>query len=322
MYPYLVADIGGTNARFAIVTGKTNHQFDLSNILILKAREFATLGDALHHYLDTCAPVQPRAMCLAIAGPVVGDRVKMTNLNWEVSCVDMARHFRLDHFVAINDFAAVAAACASVTDEHLVTLKQGLPNFNSNRAVFGAGTGLGVAGLIRANGQWLPNPSEGGHVNIAPATDFEADIIKAAMARHGHVSAENFISGPGLVNLYQAVCAVKQQQPEDITPADITRAALANSNTLAVQTLNTFCSFAGSFAGNLALTYGAQGGIYIAGGVVPRFVEFLKNSEFVERFNAKGIMSHYVEQIPVKLMIHPETAFVGAAAWLEQLLGD
>ncbi len=321
MYPYLVADIGGTNARFALVTGKTAMQYDITNIQILDTSQYASLAEALRAYLDASGGVVPQAMCLAIAGPVVGDHVRLTNLNWEFSCASMAQDFGVTNFVAINDFAAVAAACSSVTDDHLVTIKAG-ESRDSNRAVFGAGTGLGVAGLIRANGFWLPNPSEGGHINIAPATEFELEVIRAAMTRFNHVSAERFISGPGLVNIYNAICIVRDVAPRQLTPADVSGDALSGKDENCVEALSTFCSFAGSFAGNLALTYGAQGGIYIAGGVVPRFVEFLKQSTFVERFEMKGIMSHYVKPIPVKLMIHPETAFVGAAAWLEQLLGD
>jgi glucokinase len=155
-------------------------------------------------------------------------------------------------------------------------------------------------------------------VNLAPATEFEADVIKAAIAQHGHVSAEVFLSGPGLVNLYRAICAVRGQRSLGVAPAMITTAALEKSDPLMVQTLSTFCSLLGSFAGNLALTYGAKGGIYIAGGILPRISEYLVSSDFNQRFANKGVMSHYVANIPAKLIVHPETAFVGAAAWLEQ----
>lgn len=318
MYPYIVADIGGTNARFALVTGKSQGHFLIDHIHVLKAREYPTCSAALHTYLEKIGDIKPLSACLAIAGPVVGDIVRMTNLSWEFSCVAMAKEFGFQHFVAMNDFAAVAAACSQLTDDHLITVKKGVEEKNATKAVFGPGTGLGVAGLVNHYGEWLPVPCEGGHVNVAPATAFEADVLKAAMAVHGHVSAELFISGPGLVNLYKSICAVRGEPAKDVTPADITQGALANSDDAFSVTLATFCSLIGSFAGNLALTYGAKGGIYIAGGILPRFSDYLLASAFTERFSSKGVMSHYVETIPAKLIVHPETAFVGAAAWLEQ----
>lgn len=318
MYPYIVADIGGTNARFALVTGKSQGNFLIDHIHVLNAREYPTCATALRAYLDKLGGVKPLAACLAIAGPVTGDTVRMTNLSWEFSCMAMAKEFGFQHFVAMNDFAAVAAACSQLTDDHLITVKDGSEDKTAAKAVFGPGTGLGVAGLVNHYGEWVPVPCEGGHVNIAPATAFEADVIKAAMAVHGHVSAEMFISGPGLVNLYRAVCTVRGDQAKEVKPADITTNALANGEEVFSVTLSTFCSFLGSFAGNLALTYGAKGGIYMAGGILPRFSDFLLASPFTERFSNKGVMSHYVQTIPAKLIVHPETAFVGAAAWLEQ----
>lgn len=318
MYPYIVADIGGTNARFALVTGKTQNNFLIDHIHVLSAREYPSCAAALRAYLEKIGGMKPLSACLAIAGPVVGDLVRMTNLSWEFSCVAMAKEFGFQHFVAMNDFAAVAAACGELTDEHLVTVKLGTEERNATKAVFGPGTGLGVAGLVNHGGRWQPVPCEGGHVNIAPATAFEADVIKAAISQHGHVSAEMFLSGPGLVNLYKAICAVRGQQPGEVTPAAITSAALSGGDALMTQTLSTFCSLLGSFAGNLALTYGAKGGVYMAGGILPRFSDYLILSDFNQRFASKGVMSHYVESIPAKLIVHPETAFVGAAAWLEQ----
>lgn len=318
MYPYIVADIGGTNARFALVTGKSQGNFLLDHIHVLKAGEYPSCSAALRAYMDTLGGIKPLSACIAIAGPVVGDIVRMTNLSWEFSCMAMAKEFGFQHFVAMNDFAAVASACSQLTDDHLITVKKGIEDKSANKAVFGPGTGLGVAGLVNCGNQWLPVPSEGGHVNIAPATPFEAEVIKAAMAVLGHVSAELFISGQGLVNLYKAICAVRGESVKDLTPADVTQGALANSDESLSVTLETFCSLLGSFAGNLALTYGAKGGIYMAGGILPRFSDYLLASDFGERFSNKGVMSHYMESIPAKLIVHPETAFVGAAAWLEQ----
>lgn len=322
MFPYLVADIGGTNARFALITGKSASGFNIEHIQILSTKNHTTLSDALNTYLSGLDGIKPKAMCLAVAGPVVGDTVKLTNLSWEFSCSAMATEFGVEKFLAMNDFAAVAAACGQLNEDHLVCIKPGEEKSQFTKAVFGPGTGLGVAGLVNYNNLWLPVPCEGGHVNLAPSNDFEAEVIKAGMSQLGHVSAENFISGPGLVKLYKAICQVQSVQAENLQPADITKGALENSQGVLFDTLSTFCSIAGAFAGNLALTYGAQGGVYIAGGVFPRFVDFLKASEFNQRFSNKGVMSHYVENIPVHLIQHTETAFVGAAAWLDQNLNN
>lgn len=320
MYPFIVADIGGTNARFALVTGKQDQLYQIEHIHILKAAEYPTCAAALQDYLDKLGGIKPEAACLAIAGPVTGDLVRMTNLSWEFSCEEMAAQFGFTQLLAMNDFAAVAAACSQITDDHLVTVKPGVHHANATKAVFGPGTGLGVAGLINHNGWWIPVPCEGGHVNVAPSTPFEAEVVRAAMATFGHVSAEVFISGPGLVNLHKAICQARGESAQEVKPADITRGALIDKTPLHIETLNTFCSFVGSFAGNLALTYGASGGVYMAGGVLPRFADFLIDSPFVERFSSKGVMRHYVADIPAQLMVHPETAFLGAAAWMEQKL--
>lgn len=317
MYPYLVADIGGTNARFAIVTTKMGGEFIFEDIKILETREHASFEGALQTYLNSTSH-KPTAACIAIAGPVDGDRIKMTNLSWEFQGTAVSKQFGFEKTLLMNDFAAVAAACSQMTAEYLTLVKAGTASANGNKVVFGPGTGLGVAGLVNSNGNWLPVPTEGGHINIAASSAYEAEIINSAILKFGHVSAEMFVSGPGLINLYHAVCAVDDAKTHTYKPSEITQKAIDGSDEHCIKTLNLFISFAGSFAGNLALTYGAKGGVYIAGGIVPRILNHLKAGSFTEKFTSKGVMSRFVEPIPVQLMTHPETAFVGAAAWLEQ----
>lgn len=318
MFPMIVADIGGTNARFALATAQVGKLFTIENVVILSGGDFDNFSDALAEYITTLGGVKPKAACIAIAGPIEGDVVKMTNLDWEFSQQQIQRDFAFEAFHVINDFAAVAIATSRLGDSDLTLIKNGVTNLEANKAIFGPGTGLGVAGLAYVDGSWLPIPSEGGHVNIAPATVFEADIIKSCILRHGHVSAEALISGQGFVNLYTAICDVEGKPMKAYEPHDITSQALSASDTLCVKTLETFCAFMGSFAGNLALTYGAKGGVYIAGGIVPRFTDFIKNSAFSPRFCEKGVMSHYVEDIPTYLISYDQVAFLGAAAWLTQ----
>ena len=323
MFPFIVADIGGTNARFALATGMKNDRIQIEESRTLNGRDYPTFADALDAYTGTLKSVKAHAACIAIAGPVGEDRVSMTNLSWEFSLSEMRKRFGFEKFAALNDFAAQAVAASQFQDSDLVNIKSGVADPLGNKAIFGPGTGLGVAGLAYNGGAWLPIPSEGGHVNIAPATELECDIVKAAIAKWGHVSAEHFISGPGLVNLYNVLASVRGEQPEELEPQDVTDAALSTtasnkSDALCRETLNVFCSFLGSLAGNLALTYGGTGGVYMAGGVLPRFTEFLRASPFIERFSDKGVMSKYVQDIPASLVVHEQAAFVGAAAWLLQ----
>ncbi len=316
MYPFIVADIGGTNARFSVASGAQGQAFQFEHTHILKGKDYARIQDALSAYLAKLpSGLSPKGLSAAIAGPVLGDSVRMTNLDWGFSCQALARDMGFEQVVALNDFAAVAAAIPLMQGADLITLRDGKPQAGANKAVFGPGTGLGVAGIIAHQSRFLPNPCEGGHVNLAPTNAYEADILKCAMARLGHVSAEAFLSGPGLVNLYRAICDLEGVSADTLTPAEVSQAAIDGSQRQCEQALTLFCAFLGSFAGNLALTYGAQGGIYVAGGVVPRFVDKVLQSPFAERFAAKGPMQHYLEPIPVYLVTHPELAFTGAASW-------
>lgn len=319
MFPSIVADIGGTNARFALVTGEANGQFAIENIQILSGKDYARFEDAMRAYIGVLEGVQPHSACVAIAGPVSGDSVQMTNLSWSFSCASVRDEFGFEKFAAINDFGALAVATSALLPADLIAVREGRRDQAANKAILGPGTGLGVAGLAYYEGRWVPIPSEGGHVNIAPATALECDVIKAAIAVHGHVSAETFISGPGLVNLYSALCAVKGVAARTLEPKDVTGDAVNGSDANCVETLSLFCSFIGSLSGNLALTYGAKGGVYLGGGVLPRIIDVVKASHFNTRFSEKGVMSHYVENIPVDIIAHPQTAFLGAAAYLKQL---
>lgn len=319
MFPSIVADIGGTNARFALVTGSENGQFTIENIQILNGAEFEGFADAMSAYIDTLGSLKPFSACVAIAGPIAGDSVKMTNLSWSFTQSGIRKTFGFEKFAAINDFAALAVATSALNENDLIKVKSGARNPEGNKAILGPGTGLGVAGLAYTETGWLPIPSEGGHVNLAPATPLECEVLKVAMATHGHVSAETFISGPGLVNLYRALCTVNGIQARDLEPKDITADAEAAKDQNCVYALSLFCSFLGTVSGNLALTYGASGGVYLAGGILPRIIDFLKDSDFRERFTHKGVMSHYVEDIPADIIAHPQTAFLGAATWLAQL---
>ena len=318
MFPYIVADIGGTNARFGLVTDIQDGQPVIGEVHVLNGSEYETIQDAIRAYIELLAIATPQAACVAIAGPIDGDDARMTNLNWSFKQSEVKKEFGFTQFAAINDFASLSIATSKLTDEDLIPVKDGERDPQGNKAILGPGTGLGVAGLAYNDKGWLPIPSEGGHVNIAPATELECDVIKAAIKQHGHVSAEVFISGPGLVHLYKALADVRGEQTKELQPKDVTSFALDNSDALCKETLELFCSFIGTLSGNLALTYGARGGVYLAGGILPRFADFLRASDFNKRFSEKGVMSHYVKDIPVSIIGHKQPGLLGSAAWISR----
>lgn len=336
MFPIIVADIGGTNARFALAVGKQGDQFLFEHIHVLKGKDYPDFEDALAAYIGLIGDEQPVAACVSLAAPIDGDFVAMTNIDWSFSQDAMRKKFGLKAFAAINDYTSVAIATSRLAPEDLHSLIPGTRKDRANKAVLGPGTGLGVGGLSyagqrlngqRLNGQslkeqdhWVEIPAEGGHVTMGPADAFEAEVIGAAIACHGYVSAETCISGPGLVNLYRAIADVKGQTALDLKPHDVSAKGLDGSDALCVDALSTFCSLLGTMSSNLALTYAARGGVYITGGIVPRMVDFLKQSDFEKRFREKGVMSRFVADIPVDLVTYSETAYLGAAAWLEQRL--
>ena len=318
MYPYLVADIGGTNARFALVTGKVDNKYVIEHVHVLSGKDYPQFIDAVEAYILGLPNIKPASACIAMAGPVKGDHVKMTNLDWSFSKREVQDHFSFSALLVINDYTAAAVSTTHLQEHEVLTIKQGNGEPTGNRAIFGPGTGLGIAGLVYSETGWVPIPSEGGHVNISISTPLEAEILAAALQTYDHVSAEVFLSGPGLVNIYKMINVINNTQADELTPKDVTSRALDGSDDQCVETLEVFCSLLGTFAGNIALTYGAKGGIFLTGGILPRISDFLMQSKFVTRFSSKGIMSHFVEPIPVSLVNNTQMAFVGAAAWLEQ----
>ena len=318
MRPQLIADIGGTNARFALVKGKDASGFIIDNVKILPGADYESFEAAINAYLATLDCDKPSEGCIAIAGPVSGDLFKMTNLPWSFSRSELQAHLGFTRLGVINDYTALALATTQLRAEHLIELKPGESVPKGNRAIFGPGTGLGVAGITATANEWVPIPSEGGHVNLAPTNEYEAKVIAVGIKKFGHLSAELFLSGPGLVNLYQCICELEGEVAEAYQPQDVTRHALAASDALCVKTLTTFCNLIGAFAGNLALTYGAKGGVFITGGIMPRVVEFAKHTDLVKNFSSKGVMSHYLSPIAISLVNFTESAFLGTATWLDQ----
>ena len=315
-FPRLVGDIGGTNARFAICESADTPP---SHVAALKGEEFPTLQAAMRSYLDRLGLPQPRNCAIGIANPVDGDHLQMTNHTWGFSIEAVRQEFGFDRFVVVNDFVALALALPALKPSELKPVGGGSAVPGATLGLVGAGTGLGVASLaFTRKGEAVAVGGEGGHVSLAPATAEEAAVIASLQRRFGHASAERAVSGPGLVNLYQALGEVRQQAAPLQEPAAVLSAAMGGADVLAAAALDMFCAFLGSVAGNLALTVTARGGLYIGGGIVPRMGEAFARSPFRERFEAKGRFQGYLSQIPCWVIDAEQSpALLGASRALD-----
>jgi glucokinase len=301
----LLADIGGTNARFAL------QKPDGAPCGVHKVRtdEFKTIEEAVRDYLSR-AGAQPTRAAIAVASPITGDRIEMTNHPWSFSISALRDALGGAELRVVNDFEAIALSLPRLEEAERHQVGGGAPVPGAPLAVIGPGTGLGVAALV--NG-WAV-PTEGGHVTMPACDGREAEIIARIRARLGHVSAERVLSGAGLQNLYRAL-GPDGEPPE---PDEISARALAGSDTRAVAALETFCAMLGTVAGNLALTFGARGGVYIAGGIVRRFIDYFARSQFRDRFEDKGRFREYLAPIPVWIIGIENPALIGLAALLDE----
>jgi glucokinase len=318
-YPYIVADIGGTNARFGLVThyNATSQLFTIEQQTTFPCADYPNFDAALAAYIEQIQTSVTQA-CIAIAGPVSGDEFKMTNLSWSFSRSEIKQRFNLEHFEVINDFAAQACALPYLQPEDLIAIKSGHADTFGTRGIIGPGTGLGVGSLTYHHGQWIPVAGEGGHVALCPMTDLELKVFAQLQQQQSYVSAETLLCGSGLSTLYKALSDPQKDNAAELSPADITEKAKQGDN-LCLAVMNVFFHQLGVIAGNLALSNGTTGGIYLAGGILPRIPDLLKQSDFIHGFENRGTMTDYNRRIPVTLITHPYPALIGSAAWLAQV---
>jgi glucokinase len=307
----LLGDIGATNARLALFTDS-----GLGPITTFQVAGFTRFTQVLDLFLrEHRSGNQLKRAVFAVAAPIDGGRCVLTNCNWIIDTVELQTTLGLQSQL-FNDFEAVAHSLPLLGPADLAELGGGAPNKTSPIAVLGPGTGLGVACLVvRADGP-IVIQSEGGHATLAATCDREDQIIRHLRRHFSHVSAERAVSGPGLENIYHAIGTLDKVETPLQNAAQITNSALRGECNIAVEALNTFCAFLGSFAGNVALTFGARGGVYIAGGISPRIVDFLRRSQFRVRFEAKGRFGNYLKSIPVHVVTHPDAAFTGLKSLL------
>ncbi|MFI6509247.1 glucokinase [Streptosporangium sp. NPDC050855] len=311
--PWLVADIGGTNARFGLVTEPGGRP---EAVAVLAGAEHDGLPGAVAAYLaDHAGGVRPGAACVAIAGPVEGDRYRLTNAGWTGSVRDLG----IPDAWLLNDFEALAMSLPYLDGEDLAALGGPDPG-DGVKAVLGPGTGLGVGGLAPSAGGWVPIPGEGGHVTAPVLDERDHEIVRALRADGlDHVVAEHLLSGPGLSRLHRGLALVHGTDAPRLPAAEI---VARMDDTLCAETVEVFCAMLGTFAGNVALTLGARGGVYLGGGVLPRIVERVRSSDFRRRFEATPTLNDYLSGIATTLIVAPQPALVGAAAWLDQRLSD
>jgi len=311
----IVADIGGTNARFAVVDRSTE---TIALVTHYAVAEYDQFIDALQNFLQKVAEsaawsAYPDAACFALAGPVVGDRMKFTNSNWQIDKHEITSLLQGTAVSLINDFSAVGYAVSHLNAKDSIEICAGTAQPQAPIVVLGPGTGLGVGTIVPSSCGYEVLAGEGGHVDFAPVDKTDALIFDYLRDRHGRVSAERVLSGIGIETIYTVLSLKAGTNASLQTAVEISAAATNQSDRIAIETLQVFCRCLGSMAGNLALTVGAKGGVYIAGGIVPQFIEFFLASDFKQRYFAKGRVSPFLDGIPVRLIIREDVGLFGAA---------
>ncbi|MDE1183468.1 bifunctional transcriptional regulator/glucokinase [Paraburkholderia sp.] len=316
--PRLLADIGGTNARFALETGPG----EITSVIVYPCADYPGVADVIKKYLKDTKIGRVNHAAIAIANPVDGDTVSMTNHDWSFSIEATRRALGFDTLLVVNDFTALAMALPGLTDAQRVQVGGGSRRPNSVIGLLGAGTGLGVSGLIPADDRWIALGSEGGHATFAPADEREELVLQYARKKWSHVSFERVAAGPGIEVVYRALAARdKKRVGANFDTAEVVKRAL-DGDPLCAEAVDCFCGILGTFAGNIAVTLGSLGGIYIGGGVVPRLGEFFEKSSFRARFEAKGRFEAYLKNVPTYVITAEYPAFLGVSAILAEQLSN
>lgn len=312
----LVGDIGGTNARFAIWENDALH-----SVRVFPTADYTSPEHAIGVYMADLKLEKGDIghACLAVAGPVDGDEFRFTNSHWRLSRKAFCKTLQVEQLLLINDFTAMALGMTRLQPDEYQQVCAGEADPSRPAVVIGPGTGLGVGTLLSLRNSWMALPGEGGHVDLPVGSPREAQLRAHIEAQIGHVSAETILSGGGLLRLYQTVCAVDGLEATCTSPAEVTEAGL-EGDPAAVATIEQFCRFLGRVAGNNVLTVGGRGGVYIVGGVIPRFLDLFLESGFADSFADKGCMSEYFEGIPVWVVTAEFSGLLGAGVALQQAL--
>ncbi|WP_341678263.1 glucokinase [Niveibacterium sp. SC-1] len=314
-FPRLLGDIGGTNARFALIRYEGG---PVEEIRTLSGADYPGPAEAIEAYLKLAGGERPVAGAIGIANPIDGDSIKMTNHTWAFSIEALRKAVGLTKLIFINDFTALALSLPHLPANELVQVGGKTADKSAAIGVLGPGTGLGVSGLIPSPSGYIPLSGEGGHVTISARTEEEFAVVQELGRTYPHVSAERILSGPGLVNLHEALAAVRGLPSPGQTAPEIGAAALEGKDKLAVDSIHMFCAFLGTVAGNLALTLGARGGVFIGGGIIPRLGDLIHRTPFRARFEEKGRFQGYLGEMPVWVIHSAYPALIGSSVALTQ----
>lgn len=309
MSTVLAADVGGTNARFVLFE---NSSIQSDTFRVMPVGEYLDLGDAVADYLAGINVSKLDKATFSFASThEYCDEMALTNSKLTLSVSGMVRRFALQRARVVNDFTAAAVGVLSLPDSDLQTINEGIADPLGPRAVLGPGTGLGVSGLLHTGEYWMPLQSQGGHVSMAGQNERELLIYQFMVSQFGHVSAERYISGPGTVNLYNALCAIDARPVQFTEASQISAAAMSGQCEICVEAMELFCKWLGVIAGDLAVTLGSTGGVYLAGGIVPRLGDFFLESGFIASLQNKGRFSEFVSEMPVRLVMGGDPALHG-----------
>ncbi|KAA0972651.1 glucokinase [Aureimonas fodinaquatilis] len=311
-FPILIADIGGTNARFALLL---DAYADPKTFPVVQTADFANIDDAIQAAVLDKTSIQPKSAVLAIAGPVDGDEIDLTNSPWVVRPRVLIEKLGFEQVVVMNDFEAQALAISSLPASGQKQIGSGTAREGASRIVLGPGTGLGVAGLVRARRMWIPVAGEGGHVDLGPRTPRDLAIWPNLVPIEGRISAEQILCGRGLVNLYRAICITDERTPVQDTPAKITEAAADGSDPAAYEAIQLFATYLGRLAGDLALVFMARGGVYLGGGIIQKIIPLLKADDLRAGFEDKAPHSALLRETPLFIITEPLAALTGLAAY-------
>ncbi len=314
--PRLLADIGATHARFALESAPGVFR----SVTVLKCDDFSGILPMLRSYISEHTDVRLNHAAFALANPISGDMIRMTNRDWEFSTDEVRRELGLSTLLIVNDFTALAMSLPRLTGDDLMQVGGGTAIANAVIGVLGPGTGLGVSGLIPTADGFVTLGSEGGHANFGPADEREFHILQYAWKLWPHVSYERLISGPGLEVIHRALAQRNGVDAPDRSAQEILELGLNGGEPLCLEVLEVFCGILGGIAANVAVTLGAVGGIFIGGGIVPRMGDWFATSPFRARFEAKGRFSSYLAAIPTSVIVTPNPAFYGVATILSEHL--
>ena len=320
----LIADIGGSNARFALTAASAaNLQQDIPKIEQIKTfrcADYQNIDAAMSLYLESLdSEDYPQAACFAVASSLHSKKISFTNNNWIFETTALEDKFNFRHLKLINDFEAIAYATPFLPEAERLSVQSPKPvifDSNSRRqyALLGPGTGLGVAGLKADNGKFINIITEGGHASFAPVDKLEEALLRILKKQYSRVSNERLISGPGILAIYRALAEIYREEPISTSSSSIIcQGAVENTDALCVKTFQLFCRILGAVAGDTALTLGATGGVLLAGGVLPKYVDFLQRSDFRKSFENKGRYKDYMQQIPTEVIVCDYPGLMGCA---------